>query len=142
MNFKASISTRAVRNALPPLLMLFLSMNFLWTIAHASDCEVDMACWKCSSESQWHFAAEKPYTGCASQPQSIPCALEETEARDHIQLILPNGRLVASSFLGLTPALPAQVVPEYLSWRYKSSRQSELTNLHTPIYLQNLSLRC
>ncbi len=145
MKYKIFISKRAVVKTLPLLLSLLLGVNFLAIDAQASTCENGGICLNCVTEGPRHAVAAKSHhapIGCGSKTDGIPCDLEGTETPARTQFALTNDRPVKTDFSDITTSLSAKIVPATCLKPARSPLRRGYANLYTPIYLQNLSLRC
>jgi len=132
--------------ALPLLLSLLLGVNFLAINAQASACGDGGICMNCLTKAPWHAVAAKTHMapiGCESETDGIPCGLEGTETPANTQFALTNNRSVKPDFSDIAPSISAKIAPATCLKPDRSLAHSGYTPLlHTPIYLQNLSLRC
>ncbi len=145
MNFKVDISFRFIGKALTLILILLVSVNLFTLNAQAFVCSGDGSCVNCCMEGYRHSAEAKQHTaprGCESPMRNSPCNLEETGIPSSPQFIIPNGRVDAPDFAGLAACLPAEIAQVHFSNYAGFLFPCGSDNHHTPIYLQNLSLRC
>ncbi len=145
MKYKIFISKRAVVKTLPLMLSLLLSVNFLAIDAQASTCEKGGICLNCITEGLQHAVAAKSHhapIGCGSKTDGIPCDLAGAETPARTQFALTNDRPVKTDFSDITTSLSAKIVPATCLKPARSPLRRGYANLYTPIYLQNLSLRC
>ncbi|MAF33145.1 MAG: hypothetical protein CL941_04195 [Desulfobacter sp.] len=92
-----------------------------------------------------HAVAAKSHhapIGCGLKTDRIPCNLEGTELPARTQFALTNGRLAKPNFSDITPSLSAKIVTATCLKPSRSPLHRGYTTPSTPIYLQNLSLRC
>lgn len=145
MKYKIFISKRAGVKALPLFLSLLLGVNFLATDAQASTCEKGGVCMDCVTEGPRHEVAAKSHhapIGCESKTDGIPCNLEGTETPTRTQFALANDRPVKTDFSDITTSLSAKIASATCLKPARSPLHRGYAIPFTPIYLQNLSLRC
>lgn len=145
MNYKIIISKQVLVKALPLLLSLLLGINFLAIDAQASTCGKGGVCMNCVTEGPRHAVAAKSHhapTGCGSKTDGIPCDLEGTETPARTRFALTNDRPVKTDFSDITTSLSAKIAPATCLKPARSLLHRGYAIPSTPIYLQNLSLRC